>query len=193
LKPSIACCWNGACLPCPSILVPTLVRRVLQTSRTVRIDEALALALFYRHYRDTNGRYGQVFPGVREGLQALKQAGWGLGCVTNKPSALTAALLDIHGLATWFDVVVAGDTLGRMKPDPAPLLHACRVLNVSAEHCMLVGDSAVDVAAARAAQMPGVIVRYGYPGADGYEGMQCDGFIHTLAELPAILDTRIAI
>jgi phosphoglycolate phosphatase len=172
--------------------VPTLIRRVLQESRAAgldaNLDEQLALALFQRHYRDSNGRIGQVFPGVREGLQALRQAGYRLGCVTNKPEAATAALLDIHALAPWFEVVVAGDTLAQMKPDPAPLLHACRALHASPERCVLVGDSAVDVAAARAARTPVYIVRYGYPGAGGHEAMQCDGVIDSLEDLPAVLD-----
>lgn len=170
--------------------VPTLIRRVLGASRAAGLDERdepMALALFHRHYRDTNGRIGQVFPGVREGLRALRQAGCRLGCVTNKPAVPTAALLDLHALSPWFDVVVAGDSLAQMKPDPAPLLHACRVLHASPTRCVLVGDSPVDVAAARAAQMPVLIVRYGYPGADGHEAMQCDGFIDSLEHLPVVL------
>jgi phosphoglycolate phosphatase len=171
--------------------VPTLVRRVLQASG-VRLDERLALSLFDRHYRDTNGRFGQVFPGVREGLRALQGAGYRLGCVTNKFAAPTADLLDVHGLAACFDVVVAGDVLERMKPDPEPLLHACRSLQAHPGHCVLVGDSHVDVAAARAARMPVVIVRYGYPGAGGHEAMQCDGFIDSLEELAAMFRADVA-
>lgn len=171
--------------------VPTLIRRVLQASAACQ-DEVLALALFVRHYEDTNGRFGQVFPGVREGLEGLRQAGYRLGCVTNKFSAPTAALLDIHALAPWFEVVVAGDTLDRMKPHPAPLLHACRAMQASPARCVLAGDSAVDVAAARAAQMPVYIVRYGYPGADGYDAMRCDALIDSLGDLPAILGMQVA-
>jgi phosphoglycolate phosphatase len=193
--------WSAPPLPFATIRgfighgVPTLIRRVLQASAAGHDacrDQQLALALFLRHYRDTNGRYGQVFPGVREGLEALRQAGYRLGCVTNKFSAPTAALLDIHTLAPWFDVVVAGDTLDRMKPSPEPLLHACRALQASLARCVLVGDSAVDVAAARAAQMPVYIVRYGYPGADGHDAMQCDALIDSLGELPAVLGVQMA-
>jgi phosphoglycolate phosphatase len=172
--------------------VPNLIRQALQASPDAYLDEQLAMALFLRHYRDTNGRFGQVFPGVREGLQALQQAGYRLGCVTNKPRAPTAALLDIHALAPCFDVVVAGDTLRQMKPAPEPLLHACRAMHTSLRRCVLVGDSPVDVAAARAAQMPVFIVRYGYPGADGLEGMQCDAFIESLEDLPAMLGAHMA-
>jgi phosphoglycolate phosphatase len=168
--------------------VPTLVRRVLQTTGAAGLDEPLALARFQRHYRDTNGCFGQVFTGVREGLHALHEAGYRLGCVTNKPGAATAALLDMHALSAWFDVVLAGDSLAQMKPDPAPLLHACRALHASPARCVLVGDSAVDAAAARAARMPVYIVRYGYPGAGGHDAMQCDAFIDSLEDLPAVLD-----
>jgi len=171
--------------------VPTLIRRVLQASAT-GLDQAQAQELFHGHYRETNGRFGQVFTGVRAGLSALRQAGYRLGCVTNKPQAATAALLEIHALAPWFEVVVAGDTLDRMKPDPAPLLHACRALHADLARCVLVGDSHVDVAAARAAPMPVLIVRYGYPGADGHDGMRCDGFIDSLEDVLAVLESKSA-
>jgi phosphoglycolate phosphatase len=53
--------------------------------------------------------------------------------------------------------VVAGDTLAQMKPAPDPLLHACGVLDADVARCVVVGDSTVDVAAARATRMPVVI------------------------------------
>ena len=167
--------------------VPALVRRVLRASGNKGLDERRALALFHHHYRATNGRASSVFPGVREGLHALRQAGRRLACVTNKPHAATAELLEIHALAAWFDVVVAGDTLERMKPDPAPLPHACERLGAQPGRTLLVGDSGVDVAAARAARMPAAIVRYGYPGMDGIDLTQCDALIDSLEELPARL------
>lgn len=164
--------------------VPTLVRRVLAASG-VALEEAAALALFMRHYRETNGRYGTVFPGVREGLRALRQAGFRLACVTNKPQVLSTALLASHGLAPMFDLVVGGDVLDRMKPDPAPLRYACRMLEAAG--AVLVGDSAVDVAAARAADMPVFIVRYGYPGGAGHGALQCDGLLDSLEEVVGLL------
>ncbi|MFC3107490.1 phosphoglycolate phosphatase [Undibacterium arcticum] len=168
--------------------VPNLVRRVLEASAIKSaVQEHQALTLFYRHYRDTNGRFGQIFSGVRDGLTALQQAGYRLACVTNKPHAFTEPLLALTGLAAYFEVVVAGDSIAQMKPDPEPLLHACRQMQVDPALCVLVGDSEVDVAAARAARMPVYIVRYGYPGPDGYSGMQCDALIESFDELPALL------
>jgi phosphoglycolate phosphatase len=164
-----------------------LIRQVLLRSELGHLDEQAAVGHFLKHYEDTNGRYGQVFPGVREGLRALRRAGYRLACVTNKPSLPTAALLDIHALSSWFDVVVGGDAVAQMKPSPEPLLYACRALDAHAGCAVLVGDSHVDVAAARAARVPVYIVRYGYPGADGHAAMQCDGLIDSFEELPALL------
>lgn len=168
--------------------VPNLLRRVLESSGlTDTVDEQRGLTLFYEHYRDTNGRFGQIFPGVVEGLKALQQAGYRLGCVTNKPIVFTEPILELTGLAPYFEVVVGGDSIAQMKPDPEPLFHACRQMKVDPALCVLVGDSAVDVAAARAARMPVFIVRYGYPGPDGHSGMQCTALIESFIELPALL------
>lgn len=168
--------------------VPNLVRCVLHVSRiSDTFDQRHAQDLFYKHYRDTNGHFGTVFPGVRDGLMALKEAGYRLACVTNKPFEFAETLLQIACLDGYFDILVGGDSIPQMKPAPEPLLYACRVLEVSPERSSMVGDSAVDVAAARAARMPVYIVRYGYPGPDGYTGMQCDALIESFNELPALL------
>lgn len=168
--------------------VPNLVRRALQAGGlTGEVDERHAQDLFYQHYRDTNGYFGRVFPGVRDGLNALRLAGYPLGCVTNKPLSFTEPLLAATGLAEYFEIVVAGDSIAKMKPDPEPLFHACRQMQADPALSVLVGDSGIDVAAARAARMPVYIVRYGYPGEDGYAGMQYDALIESFKELPALL------
>ncbi|MBC7416090.1 MAG: phosphoglycolate phosphatase [Herminiimonas sp.] len=168
--------------------VPTLVRRLLAASPALAgMDGTQAQAQFYRHYHDTNGRFSRLFPGVLDGLAVLKEAGYLLACVTNKPMDYTEALLQSFGLAPLLQAVVAGDTLARMKPDPAPLLHACLLLGVPPQAAVMVGDSQVDVAAARAAGMPAYILRYGYPGPGGLEALGADFLIDSLIELPALL------
>ena len=168
--------------------VPNLVRCVLHVSGISNIfDQQHAEDLFHKHYRDTNGHFGTVFPGVREGLMALKEAGYRLACVTNKPFEFAETLLQIACLDGYFDILVGGDSLPQMKPAPEPLLHACRLLEASPERSLMVGDSAVDVVAARAAGMPVYIVRYGYPGQDGLGALSCDAFIDSFEQLPALL------
>jgi phosphoglycolate phosphatase len=171
--------------------VTNLVRRSLETADIdTRFDIERAQLVFERHYAHTNGQLGQVFPGVTAGLRELRQRGYRSACVTNKPQALAAALLASTGLASYLDVLVAGDTLASMKPSPEPLWHACRLLDVDPEHCALVGDSPVDVAAARAAGLPVFIVSYGYAGQGGADALRGDALIDSFEALPAILAQR---
>ena len=172
--------------------VPTLVRRLLAASPTIaNIDADGAQALFYRHYRDTNGRFSRLFPGVLDGLSALRRGGYRLACVTNKPMDYTNALLQVFKLAPYFQAVMGGDSIAQMKPDPAPLLHACKVLGVLPQAAVMVGDSHVDVAAARAAQMPVYVLRYGYPGPGGVAALRADALMDSLLELPMLLRTLV--
>ena len=166
--------------------VPNLVRRTLETAQ-LAVDPVEAQAVFERHYLAVNGRMGQVFAGVEAGLDALVRLGYRIACVTNKPEALATPLLALTGLDTWCEVLIGGDTLVQMKPHPEPLLHACRLLGVSPAHALLVGDSAVDVAAARAAGVPVAIVRYGYAGPDGPDALGGDWLIDSFEALPALL------
>lgn len=169
--------------------VPTLVRRVLAARGRAVSDQALTL--FARHYDAINGRFSRVYPGVHAGLVALRAAGYRLGCVTNKPQAAAETLLASTGLAPLFEIVVGGGATPHLKPHPAPLLHACRQLGTDPALAVLVGDSHVDVAAARAAGMPVCIVDYGYPGPGGYAAMQDAIFIASLASVQNAIGTCV--
>jgi phosphoglycolate phosphatase len=171
--------------------VANLVRRSLEAAgMDERFDIERARLVFEQHYANTNGRLSRVFPGVKAGLQELRHKGYRNACVTNKPQSLAAPLLTSTGLADYLDVLVAGDTIASMKPSPEPLWHACRLLDADPGCCAVVGDSPVDVAAARAARLPVFIVKYGYAGPGGADALRCDGLIDSFEALPAILAAR---
>lgn len=58
-----------------------------------------AWAFYQHHYRAVNGRYSEVYPGVRDALAGWQQAGLPLVCVTNKPAAFARDLLQEKELA----------------------------------------------------------------------------------------------
>ena len=97
-----------------------------------------------------------------EKLPRFQAAGVELACVTNKASAFTAKLLAELELNEYFSLVISGDTLPRRKPDPMPLTHAAQHFALAPEDAVLIGDSANDVKAARAAGFGIVCVSYGY-------------------------------
>ncbi|MBV2234389.1 MAG: phosphoglycolate phosphatase [Sterolibacterium sp.] len=139
-----------------------------------------ALASFRRHYQHFNGQRARLYPGVVEGLQAMRALGLPLACVTNKASAFVPPLLAATGLADFFDFLVCGDTLARGKPDPLPLLHACAHFGVPPQAALMIGDSLNDVKAARAAGCPVICVPYGYSEGRSLQADDCDAIVPSL-------------
>jgi phosphoglycolate phosphatase len=117
---------------------------------------------FLVHY--SAGRHGltHAFPGVAETLTLLRERGCRLGVCTNKPYAPTMEILELLGLTGFFGAVTGGDSLPVRKPDPGHLLGTLDLLGAAADHAVMIGDSANDVAVARAAGVPALVVRYGY-------------------------------
>jgi phosphoglycolate phosphatase len=138
-----------------------------------RFDEALAL--YMQHYLDINGRYASVYPGVPEGLLAMKERGLRLACVTNKPTALAEPLLERKGLRGHFELVFGGDAFAHKKPHPEPLLNTCAALGTTPARTLMVGDSSNDAQAARAAGCPVVLMTYGYNHGEPVHGLDLDG------------------
>jgi phosphoglycolate phosphatase len=121
-----------------------------------------AWTLYQRHYAEVNGEYATVYPGVVEGLKALKALGLPLAVLTNKPGAPARELLRRKGLDGYFSHVFGGDAFPRKKPDPLPLIRTCEALGQPPSATWMVGDSRNDAEAARAAGCPLVLVTYGY-------------------------------
>ena len=155
----------------------------------------LAWAHYQRHYRAVNGSHSTVYPGAEAGLERLRGAGLALACVTNKPREFAVSLLERKGLARFFDRVYGGDSFERCKPDPLPLLRAAAALGSAPARTLMVGDSANDALAARAAGCPLVLVRYGYNHGESIELAGADALVDRLDQidldawgLPALLD-----
>jgi phosphoglycolate phosphatase len=165
--------------------IPKLVERTLTGSLDAAADPVLfarALPIYERYYAEESGRRSVPFPGVIEGLRALRDAGLPLACITNKAERFTLDLLQRTGLGGFFPVVVCGDTVGRKKPDPEPVLTACARLGVRPADALMIGDSANDVQSARAAGCPVWCVPYGYNEGRPVETLDCDAIVPDLAE-----------
>lgn len=158
--------------------IPNLVRRCMTEDAEAGEDEIeRAVAVFRRHYTLVNGRSTRIYPGIVETLEAMRGMNLRLACVTNKAGDFTLPLLERTGLMPFFGAVVSGDTLAVKKPDPAVLHHACELLGVAAPHALMIGDSANDALAARAAGMPVLLVTYGYSEGMPVDTIECDGLL----------------
>jgi phosphoglycolate phosphatase len=142
------------------------------------------LPLFLAHYRECLLESTRLYPGVEAALDAL--ADRALAVLTNKPGELSRVILDGLGIGERFRLVWGPDDAGARKPDPSGLLRLVDHLAFTPGETCLVGDSAVDVAAGRAAGVFTVGVTYGFNPA-GLSTMPPDVFVDTIRALPTVL------
>ncbi len=170
--------------------IPNLVQRALVGAMEGEPDAALferAQPVYYDCYESVNGKHAVFYPGVREGLDAFRKAGFPLACVTNKSTRFTLPLLKQMQLADYFSLVVCGDTLPKKKPDPLPLTHACAQLGIAPHEMLMIGDSLNDTMAARAAGCPVFCVPYGYNEGHDVRELDVDAIVETLFEASKLI------
>ncbi|MDH4617509.1 HAD-IA family hydrolase [Brevibacillus sp. AY1] len=118
------------------------------------------LNLYFAYVRENLARHTKLFPGVKEGLEQLKASGYQLGVVTNKQREFAVAGLELAGIDSYFDVVVAVDDVMRGKPSAEPVLRALTLMGKQPEQAMMIGDSRYDVVAAWEADVPSVVLEW---------------------------------
>jgi phosphoglycolate phosphatase len=142
-----------------------------------------ALGVFLECYRARMLETTRPYPGVLEALDAL--SGHALAILTNKPGDLTRAIVDGLGLAPRFALVYGSGDVPR-KPDPAGLVRLMAETQTRAADTVMVGDSAVDVKAARAAGVRAIGVTYGFA-PDTLRAHPPDALVDDLRALPRLV------
>jgi len=169
-----------------------LVQRALSGDRV--IDETLdaqlvedALKIFLDFYAQNLCNATVAYKNVPETLHTLKGKGYFLTIVTNKPFAFVDPILHGLGLDGLFEFIVGGDSLAEKKPNPMPLLHVCKTLDMDIKECVMVGDSKNDILAANACDMQSVGVTYGYNYGEDIGVYSPDIIINDFLELLEVL------
>ncbi len=148
----------------------TLIRALLaravaeDPARAGQVAEAALLASMDKHYARTTGTTARPYPGAREAVDRLGAHGVFLACVTNKESRHAQRVLEATGLDDCFALVIGGDTLPYKKPDARVLQRVMELASATPVTTAHVGDSGIDVQAARNAGVAAWVVPYGYNG-----------------------------
>ncbi len=116
---------------------------------------------FMAQYWAQPTRLTQFYPHVKADLHSLHGAGIALGLCTNKPQALTLRILDQLGIAPLFSAVLGADAVPACKPDPGHLLAVAAKMGLQPGTWAYIGDSGIDQATARAADVPFFVVPWG--------------------------------
>ncbi len=146
-------------------------------------DFEAAFALFKTYYAAHDWVHSRLYDGALETLQALKDAGFKLACVTNKTARFTNPLMETAGLAPYFDFIASGDTFEAMKPEPLPLLETAKRFNVLPENALMIGDSINDITAGKRAGFKTIAVSYGYAGQYTMADLDADYTVNSMLEI----------
>lgn len=169
-------------------LVEQALAAVKDHARDLPLDTVMLE--FARNYRNISGSRSRLYPGVEETLETLKRRGVPMVLVSNKESVYAKRLLVSHRLDKLFDLQVFGDSFPEKKPSPLAVQRSLAHLRVVPPRAVLVGDSEIDVATARNADVPVWLVSYGYRRQQRATDLGADRVISTMVDLLPAMRSR---
>ena len=139
-------------------------------------------AYYTSHFNDTSRPY----PGIPELTRRLKEQGWRLAVVTNKPHAVAEPLC--RAWLPHFDLILGEQPTLPRKPAPDMVRHALSLLETEPEGAVFVGDSRVDVRTAQNAGLPCIAVTWGYDSQQTLLEAGATHLCHRAEEFPQMLE-----
>ena len=169
-----------------------IVEGLNQTGLTLPdADVDRLLARFLDYYEPNIARESRPFDGAVTVLEGFRAEGARLAICTNKRLALAERLLEELGIAHLFDAVAGRDSFEVYKPHPDHVRGAVRLAGGDLKRAVMIGDTGIDIAAARAADVPVVGCTFGYS-EEPMETLAPDVIISHYTELPAAVSTLLA-
>ncbi|UZJ61838.1 N-acetylmuramic acid 6-phosphate phosphatase MupP [Pseudomonas sp. KU26590] len=153
--------------------------------------EALRLEFLARYQTDC-AVHSTLFDGMAELLADIEKANLIWGVVTNKPVRFAQPIMEQLGLSERSAVLICPDHVTKSKPDPEPLLLACKMLDLDPASVLFVGDDLRDIESGRDAGTKTAAVRYGYiHPQDNPDHWGADVVVNHPLELRRVLDDAL--
>jgi phosphoglycolate phosphatase len=149
------------------------------------------LAEFLAHYDANIAAESRPFPGAVASLETLKERGATLAICTNKRAYLARKLIAALGLEGYFQAIAGRDSFAVAKPHPGHITETIAAAGGAPSRAMMVGDSEVDILAAKGAGLPVVMVSFGYAPAP-LDGIRPDAVIDHFDELAPLVPVLVA-
>lgn len=150
------------------------------------IDQDALYRRFMTAYGAASAEGNGLYPGAHEVLAALGALGVPLALCTNKSHDIALIALDALRLTRYFGSIVGARDGQPKKPDPRALALALAPFDIALADAVMIGDSAADIGAAKAAGCPSIAMSYGYA-RGGAAALGADLIVDRLADLPAAI------
>jgi len=168
-------------------MLPESTRRIMPD-----VDTEYAMNFFRSYQREIFLDRIKLFDGTEEVLRALKAAGYKVALVTSRLKSSTERGLAHFGIDSLFDAVLTASDIDKFKPDPAPIFAILEMIGSRPEEAILIGDTASDIEAGRAAGVITVLVEWSQalPSDKQTEGPTPDFIIKELRDIPKLLGVK---
>jgi phosphoglycolate phosphatase len=154
-----------------------------------RVDEAVLA--YRRHYSDSGLFESDLYPGIGDALQRMKQAGLQIHVATSKREVFARRILEHLGVAAYFDGIYGSVPSGERDHKPELLAYILSRHGLKPSHGVMVGDRRYDMIGAHAVGMRGLGVLWGYGSQDELETAGADRLVKSTAELAPAIDAML--
>lgn len=150
-------------------------------------DEAAVVDAAIAHFRERFSAAGmyenEVYPGVPEGLAALRDAGHRMWVVTSKPEVYARQIVQHFGLAAHFERVYGPELSGRHAEKAALIAHVLESERLDPGRACMIGDRALDITGGRANGTRTVGVAWGFGSEHELREAGPDALVRSMAAL----------
>ena len=147
---------------------------------------------YREHNRAAHADLVKPMDGAVELLESLKAQGYKLGIVSTKVKEMVLLGLTLNHMDHYFDVIVGHDDVQNGKPDPEGILTACRLVNEGHDSVIYIGDSPMDIQAARNAGVFSVGYLFNLERREQLEKEKPNRIIDDLRQVEALVKEDLA-
>lgn len=166
---------------------PPLTDKFMEVYGFTREQAEQAVVYFRERYQPIGLYECGIFPGVKDMLRELKNAGFVLGIATSKPQHLAEKLLEGEGMTELFDVICGSGLSANDDSKASVLRRAMEKLAAVPAETVLVGDTKYDVLGAKACGIDCIGVRYGYAAQGELEDAGAKYIVEDVPELTKLI------
>lgn len=146
---------------------------------------------YYDYYRSNHKRLADIYPGIKDILVQIKNAGKPLGIFTGKGRESSIISLKAIGVYDLFDLIVTGDDVKEHKPSAEGILKFVNHFNLKPQEVLMIGDAPSDIKAARKAGVKVASVLWDSYAKEQVLQMESDFNIHTVSELKELVEKSL--
>ena len=141
---------------------------------------------YYKFYSD-NHSMAELYPGMKEILEYLKNKNYPLGIFTGKGRAASMITLKELGVDHYFDLIVTGDDVKNHKPSSEGILKYVNHFGLKKEKVLMIGDSVSDVMASKEARIKVASALWDSYAKEKVQALESDFYFNSVEELREFL------